>query len=127
MAVAALLALGMLAIISGMIADSALTKSTNQVPNVATQASFAYCAYQSGWLSDQGQFRGCMVDILIPTEAALIGNVILGDRITRRGESLVEEGRRWRDREIINRGKSLIRWGTRLMMGSGVGALAFVA
>jgi len=49
MAVAALLALGMLAIMPGLIAGSALTTSTKQVPNVVTQVSFAYCGYSSGW------------------------------------------------------------------------------
>jgi hypothetical protein len=48
MAVAALLALGMLAIMSGLIAGSALTKSAKQVPNVATQVSAAYCGYITG-------------------------------------------------------------------------------
>jgi hypothetical protein len=61
MAVAALLALGMLAIIPGTIAGSALTKSANQVPNVGTQASVATCAVvthltSGGWEA----FGACM-------------------------------------------------------------------
>jgi hypothetical protein len=125
MAAAALLALGMLAIMPGLIAGSALTKSTNQVPNVATQASAAYCGYVSG--GDWGQFGGCMVSILLPAKVAIIGDLIVGDYITRRGESLVEKGIKWSDRDIIERGKRLIGLGTFLMRFSGVGALVSVA
>jgi hypothetical protein len=61
MAVAALLALGMLAIIPGMTAGSALTKSANQIPNVGTQVSVATCAFVTrlsggGW----DTFGACM-------------------------------------------------------------------
>jgi hypothetical protein len=61
MAVAALLALGMLAIIPGMIAGSAFTKSANQIPNVGTQVSVATCAFVTrlsggGW----DTFGACM-------------------------------------------------------------------
>jgi hypothetical protein len=70
MAVAALLALGMLAIIPGMIAGSALTKSAEQVPNVGTQVSAAYCAYKSGL--DGGRFRECMIDFWTPVGVATI-------------------------------------------------------
>jgi hypothetical protein len=61
MAVAALLALGMLAIIPGMIAGSALTESANQVPNVVTQVSAATCGYISGGNWDG--FGKCMAGI----------------------------------------------------------------
>ena len=61
MAVAALLALSMLALVPGVIAGSALTKSVNQVPNVGTQASVATCAVVThltggGWEA----FGACM-------------------------------------------------------------------
>jgi hypothetical protein len=66
MAVAALLALGMLAIIPGMIAGSTLTKSAKQVPNVevpnvVTQVSAAACAYISDGNWDG--FGKCMAGI----------------------------------------------------------------
>jgi hypothetical protein len=60
----------MLAIIPGTIAGSALTKSTNQVPNVATQVSTAYCAYKSGL--DGGKFKECMIDFWTPVGVATI-------------------------------------------------------
>jgi hypothetical protein len=54
----------MLAIIPGMIAGSALTKSANQVPNVVTQVSVATCAFVThvsggGW----NAFGACMAGI----------------------------------------------------------------
>ena len=63
MVVAALLALGMLAIMPGLIAGSALTKSAKQVPNievpnVVTQVSAATCAYITG--GDWDSFGKCM-------------------------------------------------------------------
>jgi len=45
--VAASLALGTLAMMPGLIAGTALTKSANQVPNVVTQATIGYCLYMS--------------------------------------------------------------------------------
>ncbi len=82
MAVAASLALGMLAMTPGLIAGSALTESAKQVPNVATQISAAYCAYKSGWFSDRGRFRECMIDFWAPvTVATLIGAPNLPSRI----------------------------------------------
>ena len=69
MVVAALLALGMLAIIPGMIAGSALTKSAKQAPNVGTQASAAYCGVTS--YIDGSSFWDCMEDIWVPTGAIL--------------------------------------------------------
>jgi len=47
MAMAASLALGTLAMMPGLIAGTALTKSANQVPNVVTQATVGYCLYMS--------------------------------------------------------------------------------
>jgi hypothetical protein len=70
MAVVALLALGMLAIMPGLIAGSALTKSAKQVPNVVTQVSAAYCAYKSGL--DGDRFKECMIDFWAPVSVATI-------------------------------------------------------
>jgi hypothetical protein len=66
MAVAALLALGMLAIIPGMIAGSVLTKPAIQHHNIGAQASAAYCGYRSGWFSDLWGWGSCMYDLWIP-------------------------------------------------------------
>jgi hypothetical protein len=70
MAVAASLALGMLAMTPGLIAGSALTESANQVPNVGTQVSTAYCAYKSGL--DGDRFKECMIDFWTPVSVATI-------------------------------------------------------
>jgi hypothetical protein len=78
MAVAALLALGMLAIIPGMIAGSALTKSAKQVPNVVTRVSAAVCGYLTG--GDWGEFGKCMLGLWTPVAIAgaisVHGNII---------------------------------------------------
>ena len=58
---AASTALDMLSLMQGMIADSALTKSAKQVPNVVTQVSAATCAYISG--GDWDSFGKCMAGI----------------------------------------------------------------
>ncbi len=83
MAVAALLALGMLAIIPGMIAGSALTDA-KQVPNVGTQVSAAYCAYKSG--TGRESFGDCMIDLWVPVSVAVIvSNAGVIDSIVRTG------------------------------------------
>jgi len=69
MAVAALLALGMLAIIPGIIAGSALTKSAEQVlnvkaPNVVAHVTAGVCGYLSG--GDWGEFGKCMLGMWTP-------------------------------------------------------------
>ncbi len=69
MVVAALLVLGTLAIMPGLIAGSALADA-KQVPNVATQVSAAYCAYKSGL--NWGGFRECMIDFWVPVSVATI-------------------------------------------------------
>jgi hypothetical protein len=58
----------MLAIIPGMIAGSALTKSANQIPNVGTQVTSTYCAYKIGGFRnwDWGRFGECMADMWVP-------------------------------------------------------------
>ncbi len=79
----ALLALGVLAIISGMIAGSALTDA-KQVPNVGTQVSAAYCAYKSS--TGRESFRECMIDLWVPVSVAVIvSNRDIIDSIVRTG------------------------------------------
>ncbi len=83
MAVAALLALGMLAIIPGMIAGSALTDA-KQVPNVGTQVSSAYCAYKSG--TGRESFEDCMLDMWVPVSiSVIISNANVIDSIVKTG------------------------------------------
>jgi hypothetical protein len=76
MAVAALLALGTLAIMTSMIASYALMKPAVQHYNVGTQVSVGYCGYKSGWFSDGGKFADCMVDLWIPKIPAGIGAAV---------------------------------------------------
>jgi hypothetical protein len=111
MAVAALLALGMLAIISGMIAGSALTKSTNQIPNVATQTSVAYCGYTD--YTGGSSFWDCMTDIWIPTGAILGTSTGIGTAYVHAGKTLDS----WR----------LIRTGLSFLRFSGIGFVAAAA
>jgi hypothetical protein len=105
MAAAALLALGMLAIMPGIIAGSALTKSTNQVPNVATQVSIAYCGYMSYTCAQS--FLGCMGEFWIPTGAILGTSSGIGVAYITAGEKLDS----WR----------LIRTGVRFLRFSALG------
>jgi len=127
MAVAALLALGMLAIIPGMIAGSVLTKSAKQVPNVevpnvVTQVAGAICAYHSGWLSDPIRFGGCMVAATLPAGYA-VGRVFNMARDQVREGRLLIQGTT--NAEIFSIGMSLIRTGATLMRFTPVGFVAY--
>jgi len=75
-AVAALLALGTLAIMTSMIASYALMKPAVQHYNVGTQVSVGYCGYKSGWFSDGGKFADCMVNLWIPNIPTGIGAAV---------------------------------------------------
>jgi hypothetical protein len=55
MAVAALLALGTLAIMTSMIVSYVLMKPPIQHYDVGTQVSLGYCAYKSDWFRDGGE------------------------------------------------------------------------
>jgi len=98
MAVAALLALGMLAIMPGLIAGSALTTSTKQVPNVVTQVSVAYCGYKSGWFNDWGKFADCMMDLWFPKIPVAIASAVGA------GAGLVQIGKTVGSWALINAG-----------------------
>jgi hypothetical protein len=74
MAVAALLALGTLAIMTSMIVSYALMKPSVQHYNVGTQVSLGYCGFRSG--GDLGRFADCMVDLWIPKIPAGIGAAV---------------------------------------------------
>jgi hypothetical protein len=111
MAVAALLALGMLVMMPGLIAGSALTVSAKQVPNVGTQISAAYCGYTS--YTGGNSFWGCMRDIWIPTGTILGTSAGIGTAYVKAGETLGS----WR----------LIMTGLRFLRFSGWGFVAAVA
>ena len=110
MVVAALLALGMLAIIPGMIAGSALTEPAEQVPNVGTQVSFAYCGYIS---YTGGSFFDCMRDFWIPTGTILGTSAGIGVAYINAGKALDS----WR----------LIKTGLRFLRFSKVGFIVALA
>jgi hypothetical protein len=80
------MALGMLAIMPGLIAGSALTTSTKQAPNVVTQVSAAYCGYTS--YTGGGSFWGCMRDIWVPTGTILGTSAGIGVAYVKAGETL---------------------------------------
>jgi hypothetical protein len=121
MAVAALLALGMLAIMPGLIAGSALTTSTKQAPNVVTQVSVAYCGYSSGWWSDLGQFGSCMLEFWAPTGSILYIMDRKGRSDLREGLQTIRVGKELRDRELVRIGKQLVRSGASLLRYTTVG------
>jgi len=103
----ALLALGVLAIIPGMIAGSALTKSAEQVPNVVTQVSVAYCAYIAG--GDWDSFGKCMLGFWAPMVSTLLIVDRLSHRDLREGRQTIREGKVLRDRDLVRIGKQLVR------------------
>ncbi len=107
---AALLALGMLAIIPGMTAGSTLTDA-KQAPNVVTQVSAAYCGYTS--YTSGNSLLDCMRDIWIPTGAILGTSTAIGVGHVTAGEKLDS----WR----------LIRTGLRFLRFSAWGFVASVA
>ncbi len=106
MAVVALLALGMLAIMSGLIASSALTKSTNQVPNVVTQATFAYCGYMS--LTGASSLGGCLWETLLPAGLGigLYGSSNLAT--VGAGHLVAKIGAKWGWQDVINIAKDIV-------------------
>jgi hypothetical protein len=108
-AVAALLALGTLAIMTSMIASYALMKPAVQHYNVGTQVSVGYCGYKSGWFSDGGKFADCMVNLWIPNISTGIGAAVGA------GAGLVEIGKVAGERALISAGVRIARiagiWG----------------
>jgi len=108
-AVAALLALGTLAIMTSMIASYALMKPAVQHYNVGTQVSVGYCGYKSGWFSDGGKFADCMVNLWIPNIPTGIGAAVGA------GAGLVEIGKVAGERALISAGVRIARiagiWG----------------
>jgi len=94
------LALCMLAMMTGLIAGSALTESANQVPNVVTQVSFVYCGYIA---ATGGSFLGCMGEFWIPTGA------ILGTS-TGIGVAHVEVGKILNKQRLLDTGLRFLRF-----------------
>jgi hypothetical protein len=115
MAVAALLALGTLVIMTSMIASYVLMKPSVQHSSVGTQVSLGYCGYKSDGFSDWGKFADCMVDLWIPDIPVAIGSTV------GTGVGLVEVGRRVSDRSLIRAGVRVARIGG--IWGWGIAAL----
>ncbi len=125
--VAALLALGTLAIMPGVIAGSALTTSTNQVPNVVTQASVALCGYISGWWSDWGRFAICMGGTFVPTSFAARYLYDRGTRTVNKGQDLISQGKALGEEQLVKIGMQLVRTGAFWLRFTPVGFAAAVA
>jgi len=102
MAVAALLALGTLAIMTSMIVSYALMKPSVQHYNVGTQVSLAYCGFRSG--GDLGRFADCMVSLWFPNIPVAIGSAV------GTGVGLVQIGRWVGDRRLIEAGVRIARF-----------------
>jgi hypothetical protein len=117
----------MLALVPGLITDSTLTKSANQVPNVATQVSAAYCAYRSGWLSDLGLFGLCFAVTVFPEGFIAERLYCMGQNKIRDGVQLFLTGRSENVGTIVELGMSLIRSGVRLVRFTPWGFLAVAA
>ncbi len=115
MAVAALLALGTLAIMTSMIASYVLMKPSVPHYSVDTQVSLGYCGYKSGWFSDGGNFADCMVSLWIPDIPVGIGSTV------GTGVGLVEIGRRVSDQSLVRAGVRIARIGG--IWGWGIAAL----
>ena len=114
-AMAALLALGTLAIMTSMIASYALMKPSVQHYNVGTQVSLGYCGYKSGWFSDGGEFVDCMVNLWIPNIPVSIGAAV------GTGVGLVQIGRWVNDRRLTEAGVRIARFAG--LKGWGIAAL----
>ncbi len=110
---AALLALGMLAIMSGLIAGTALTKSVNQVPNVVTQATFAYCGYMS--LTGASSFGGRLWETLRPAGfgIGLYGSSNLAT--VGAGHLVARIGARWGWQDVIDIARDIVLQGSRFL------------
>jgi len=105
MAIEVLLALGTLAIMTGMIVSYSLMKPSIQHYSVCTQVSLGYCGYKSGGFSDGGEFADCMVNLRIANIPVAIGAAV-GTVV-----GLVEMGRWVGDRSLIRAGVRVARFG----------------
>ncbi len=122
MAVAALLALGMLAITLGLIADSALTKSTNQVPNVVTQIIVGYCLYSS--FTGATSFGGCLQEAVAPGLANIGGYGTTVITAIGGGHLVAWIGSRWGWDDVVSVARTVVLRSSRYLMFSPKLALA---
>jgi hypothetical protein len=113
MAVAALLAMGTLAIMTSMIASYALMKPAVQHYSVGTQVSLGYCGFRSG--GDLGRFADCMVSLWFPNIPVSIASAV------GTGVGLVQIGRWVGDRRLIEAGVRIARFAG--LKGWGIAAL----
>jgi len=120
MAMAASLALGTLAMMPGLIAGTALTKSANQVPNVVTQATIGYCLYMS--YTGANSLGRCLWESLPPAGAYTLLMMSTGYASVVMGEKVAKIGAKWRWRDVVRRGKPIVMQGSRILQFSPIGA-----
>ncbi len=114
----------MLALVPGLIAGSALTKSINQVLNVVTQATFGYCLYMS--YTGANSLR-CLWENLLPAGAYTLlmtgtgyAGVVMGEKVAK-----ISAKRGWQD--VVRREKSIVMQGSRILQFSPIGATIVAA
>jgi hypothetical protein len=110
---AALLALGMLAIIPGTIAGSTLTKSTNQVLNVATQATFGYCLYTS--YTGANSLGRCVLENVLPVGGAVLLYAGINYGTAKMGDWIARIGAKWGWRDVIDRVRVIVLQASRFL------------
>jgi hypothetical protein len=110
----------MLALVPGLITDSALTKSANQVPNVATQAAFGYCLYTS--YTGANSLGRCLWETLPPARAYTLPMMGTGYAGVVMGERAARIGAKWRWQDVVRRGKPIVMLGSRILQFSPIRA-----
>ncbi len=115
----------MLAIILGMIAGSALTKSAKQVPNVVTQATFGYCLYMS--YTGANSPGRCLWEHLLPARAYTLLMMSTGYASVVMGVRVAKIGAKWGWQDVVRRGKSIVMQGSRILQFSPIGATIVAA
>jgi hypothetical protein len=114
----------MLALVPGLITDSALTDA-NQVPNVVTQATFGYCLYMS--YTGANSLGRCLWETLLPAGAYTLLMMSTGYAGVVMGERAARISAKWRWRDVVRRGKSIVMQGSRILQFSPIEATIVAA
>jgi hypothetical protein len=115
----------MLALVPGLIAGSTLTRSTNQVPNVATQATFGYCLCMS--YTGANSPGRCLWETLPPAGAYTLLMTGTGYASVVMGEKVAKISAKWKWQDVVRRRKSIVMQGSRILQFSPIGATIVAA
>jgi hypothetical protein len=110
----------MLALVPGLIAGSTFTKSADQVPNVATQATVGYCLYMS--YTGVNSLR-CLWETLPPARAYTLLMMDTGYASVVMGEKAAKIGTKWEWQDVVRRGKSIVMQSSRILQFSPIEAI----